>query len=188
MIALQRALARSGGFFGIPFDTVLKKRAIYSVFRRINDKIHEPIGNSLLGRISFSPSRSFSSDICPLFYKNTPFPDGETMKEWISEHALLNTPEFQKNRLNIAIATLCADRFALRTMRDEKIREIVTTICTDLLSGKDEFTGESIQQFPLTNTMCTTLDKNLPLILQECIKKHAAQNTDAIDRYRVSGS
>ncbi len=186
MIALRNALSRSAGLFNVPQGSAFTQRAIYTIFRRIYTEVNAPLGKSLLGRTSINFSRSLSSGMRPLQYKGPPFPDGETMKEFISEHPQLNTPEFQKNRLNNAIATLCADRLALRTVSDDLIPSYVSKIYNNLLNGRDSVTGEEIQQYHLTNNMCVTLDKILPAILKECARKH--HPVDKIDLYRVSGS
>jgi hypothetical protein len=174
MIALRYALSlsRSGGCFGIPQGSAFTQRAIYTIFRRIYTEVNAPLGRSLQGRTSLNPSRSFSSGIHPSPNNRIPFPDYETLKDFIIEHPLLGK-EFQKKRLIVDIATMCANRFSLRLMSDDNIAKMITQIYTDLSNGKDGLTGEEIQKHHLTNNMRVTLDKNLPLILKDCAKKYA---------------
>jgi len=189
MFALRNALSRSIGIFAPPQGSAISQRAVYIVFRRIYTDIFNPrLGSPLQGRISLVNFRPFTSDIGPLFDKALRFPDGETIRDFVSEHSQLTTAQFQKQRLNIAIATLCADRFAGRKMRDSGITMAVSQIISALSAGKDSATGEEIQQFNLTNSMCVTLYALLPEILKECARKHVAGNSDSIDSNRVSGS
>ncbi|MEI8301252.1 MAG: hypothetical protein WCG10_06575 [Chlamydiota bacterium] len=96
------------------------------------------------------------------------FPSIPVMTQFLCNHELLNTPDYQEMRLTQIVMNLAVERFADSDRVEHGILCGAALIVYDLQQGKDGFSGKKILGFDLPQKKWTKLYNDIERVLFEC--------------------
>lgn len=99
------------------------------------------------------------------------FPNKETMHDYLSNHALLNTEYFQQKGITQAIVELATERFADSRKPAQGMKMGAMLIVNDLQRGKDGFSGKDLPnlgKLQLSDIIWKQISMSIELALIDC--------------------